>query len=59
MTLVNVRAAFEKAITDSITDSDPTIKLIYDNIPQTLSGKTITSWYSIWSIFSTFMHNFG
>ena len=42
MTLVNARAAFEKAITDSITDSDPTIKLIYDNIPQTLSGKTIT-----------------
>lgn len=42
MTLVNARAAFEKAITDSVNDSDPTIKLIYDNIPQTLSGKTIT-----------------
>ena len=42
MTLVNARAAFEKAITDSVNDSDPTIKLIYDNIPQTLSSKTIT-----------------
>ena len=42
MTLVNARAAFEKAITDSVNDSDPTVKLIYDNIPQTLSGKTIT-----------------
>ena len=41
MTLVNARAAFEKAKTDSVNDSDPTIKLIYDNIPQTLSGKTI------------------
>ena len=42
MSLVNARAAFEKAITDSLNDSDPTVKLIYDNIPQTLSGKTIT-----------------
>ena len=42
MTLVNARAAFEKAITDSLNDSDPTVKIIYDNIPQTLSGKTIT-----------------
>ena len=42
MTLVNARAAFEKAITDSISDADPTVKLIYDNIPQTLPSKTIT-----------------
>ena len=42
MTLVNARAAFEKAITDSVNDSDPRVKLIYDNIPQTLPGKTIT-----------------
>ena len=42
MTLVNARAAFEKAITDSVTSADATVKLIYDNVPQTLPGKTIT-----------------
>ncbi len=42
MTLVNARAAFEKAITDSVTSADASVKLIYDNIPQTLPGKTIT-----------------
>ena len=42
MSLVNARAAFEKAITDSVTSADATVKLIYDNVPQTLPGKTIT-----------------
>ena len=42
MSLVNARAAFETAITDSLNDSDPTVKLIYDNIHQTLSDITIT-----------------
>jgi len=42
MTLVNARAAFEKAITDSVNDTDPTIKIIYDNVPQTLPGKDVT-----------------
>ena len=40
MTLTTTRAAFEKAITDAVTDSNPTIKIIYDNIPYTLPGKT-------------------
>ena len=42
MTLVNARAAFEKAITDSVSDTDPTIKIIYDNVPQTIPGKNVT-----------------
>ena len=41
MTLVNVRAAFEKAITDSVTDVDPRVKFVYDNISFTTPGKTI------------------
>jgi len=40
MTLTTTRAAFEKAITDAVTDKNPTIKIIYDNIPYTLPGKT-------------------
>ena len=42
MTLVNVRAAFEKAITDSITDVDPRVKIVYDNVAFTSPGKTVT-----------------
>ena len=42
MTLVNVRAAFEKAITDSITDVDPRVKIAYDNVSFTFPGKTVT-----------------
>ena len=41
MTLVKARAAFEKAITDAVTDVDPTVKMIYDNIAYTTPGKTI------------------
>ena len=33
MTLVNARAAFEKAVTDQVTDNDPTVKMVYDNVP--------------------------
>lgn len=41
MTLVNVRAALEKAVTDSVTNADGTVKMVYDNIPYTQPGKTI------------------
>jgi len=41
MTLVNVRAAFEKAVTDQVNDNDPTIKMVYDNVPFKVPGKTI------------------
>ena len=40
MTLVNVRAAFEKAVTDQVTDNDPTIKVVYDNVPFKVPSKT-------------------
>ena len=42
MSLVNVRAAFEKAITDSVIDVDPRVKIVYDNVPFTSPGKTTT-----------------
>ena len=42
MTLVNVRAAFEKAITDAVADVDPRVKLVYDNVSFTTPGKTVT-----------------
>ena len=32
MTLVNTRAAFEKAVTDAVVDVDPTEEMIYDNM---------------------------
>ena len=41
MTLVNVRAAFEKAVTDQVTDNDPTVKMVYDNVPFKVPGKTV------------------
>ena len=40
MTLVNTRAAFEKAVTDAVSDVDPTILMIYDNVAFTTPGKT-------------------
>lgn len=40
MTLTTARAAFEKAITDAVKSSNPSVKIIYDNIPYTLPGKT-------------------
>ena len=32
MTLKNTRAAFEKAITDTVLEADPTIEIVYDNL---------------------------
>ena len=40
MTLVNVRAAFEKAVTDQVNDNDPTVKMVYDNVPFKAPSKT-------------------
>jgi len=40
MTLVNARAAFEKAVTDAVIDADPTVAMVYDNVTFTTSGKT-------------------
>ena len=40
MTLVNTRAAFEKAVTDAVADVDPTVFMVYDNVTFTTSGKT-------------------
>ena len=39
MTLVNTRAAFEKAVTDAVRESDPTVSMVYDNVTFTKSGK--------------------
>ena len=33
MTLVNARAAFEKAVTDSVASADATVTMVYDNTP--------------------------
>ena len=40
MTLVKTRAAFEKAVTDAVSDVDPTLSIVYDNVTFTTSGKT-------------------
>ena len=40
MTLVNTRAAFEKAVTDKVSDVDPTVTMVYDNVHFTPPGKT-------------------
>jgi len=40
MTLVKTRAAFEKAVTDAVSDADPTVSMVYDNVTFTTSGKT-------------------
>ena len=40
MTLVNTRAAFEKAVTDKVSDVEPTILMVYDNVHFTSPGKT-------------------
>ena len=41
MTLVNARAAFEKAVTDAVAAADGTVKMMYDNTPYTVPGKTV------------------
>ena len=40
MTLVNARAAFEKAVTDAVSDADDTVLMVYDNVAFTTPGKT-------------------
>ena len=40
MTLVNARAAFEKAVTDAVTAADGAVKMVYDNVSFTTPGKT-------------------
>ena len=39
MTLVNARAAFETAILDAVTDADPSVSVIFDNMPFSTPGK--------------------
>lgn len=41
MTLVNTRAALEKAITDEVVAANPKVKIIYDNTNFTNPGKTV------------------
>ena len=40
MTLVNTRAAFEKAVTDAVAAADNTVEMIYDNVHYTTPGKS-------------------
>ena len=40
MTLVNVRAAFEKAVTDAVGTADNAVVMAYDNVAFTAPGKT-------------------
>nr|BAR39997.1 phage tail protein [uncultured Mediterranean phage uvMED] len=40
MPLVNARAAFEKAVTDTVVAADNTVLLVYDNVAFTTPGKT-------------------
>ena len=39
MTLVNARAAFEKAVTDAVVSADSDVLMVYDNVPFTTPGK--------------------
>ncbi len=39
MTLVNARAAFEKAVTDAVAAVDATVVMVYDNVRFTTPGK--------------------
>ena len=40
MTLVNARAAFEKAVTDAVAAADNTGKMVYENVHFTTPGKS-------------------
>jgi hypothetical protein len=40
MTLVNARAAFEKAVTDAVVAADAAVLMRYDNVAYTTPGKT-------------------
>ena len=46
MTLVNARAAFEKAVTDAVEAADDTVSVVYDNVRFTTPGKN-TKYVSI------------
>ena len=39
MTLVNTRAAFEKAVTAAVAAADNTVEMVYDNVHYTTPGK--------------------
>ena len=39
MSLVKARAAFENAILTSVTDTDPTVSVVFDNMPFSTPGK--------------------
>ncbi len=39
MTLVNARAAFEKAVTDAVKAADNTVSVVYDNVTFVTPGK--------------------
>lgn len=39
MTLVNARAAFEKAVTDAVAAADSSVLMVYDNVAFTTPGK--------------------
>ena len=39
MTLVNARAAFEKAVTDAVVTADNTVSVVYDNVTFVTPGK--------------------
>jgi len=39
MTLVNARAAFEKAVTDAVIAADAAVSMVYDNVRFTTPGK--------------------
>ena len=40
MSLVNARAAFEKAVTDAVVAADNTVSVVYDNVSFITPGKT-------------------
>jgi len=40
MTLVNARAAFEKAVTDAVSAADATVLMVYDNVRYTVPGQS-------------------
>tara|TARA_R100001163_G_scaffold512_3_gene786 strand:- start:1898 stop:2326 length:429 start_codon:yes stop_codon:yes gene_type:complete len=40
MTLVNARAAFEKAVTDAVIAADNTVSVVYDNVTFATPGKS-------------------
>ena len=40
MTLINTRAAFEKAVTDAVAAADNTVEMVYDNMVYKTPGKT-------------------